>query len=180
MTHSFLLSIALVSLAASAAPDPLVSHFECKEQGSGRYRPYYLKANAAGTELEDYSEKPKGLLGQNAMTSSDECQQALDNANHEFGVICSRTGLDGWKPTLYTGTVPGRPDFGYLGGSSIMKFEDCLKATKNSSEAGGVCFWGGSDWYTSPLDKEGMKAGPFRSIDDCVASSQGMRASGQR
>ena len=104
----------------------LSSHFECRDLGNGRYRPYYLQAIEGASELKNYSQTPKGLLGQNPMKSLDECQQALNNANHQFGVICSRTGLDGWKPTLYTGTVPGRADFGYLGGSSIMNFQDCL------------------------------------------------------
>lgn len=146
----------------------LQSHFECKKMGSHHYRPYYLKAIHEGTQYEDYSQRPKGLLGQNPMTSIEECNEALENANHEFGVVCSRTGLDGWKPTLYTGTVPGRPDFGYLGGSSILEFGDCLKATKHSSRTG-VCFWGGSAWYVSPIDKEGLTAGPFPSIDVCIS-----------
>ena len=145
----------------------LQSHFECKAQSGGTYRPYYLQISADGTQVKDFSQTAKGLLGQNAMTSIDECHQALGAANHEYGVICSRTGLDGWKPTLYTGTVPGRPDFGYLGGSSIMNFADCLKATQHSSKIG-VCFWGGSDWYVSPIDKEGVSQGPFQTVDECV------------
>ena len=150
---------------------PLQSHFDCKAVGTSGYRPYYLKAINQGTEYEDYSQTSKGLLGQNPMTSEDECKRALESANNEFGVICSRTGLDGWKPTLYTGTVPGRADFGYLGGSSIVQFEDCLKATHGSSKEG-VCFWGGSDWYISPIDKEGVTAGPFNSIDECVTHTK--------
>lgn len=142
------------------------SHFECKMQGGSSYRPYYMKA-ISDTEYKDYSKTAKGLLGQNAMKSLEECQTAIQAANEEFGVVCSRTGLDGWKPTIYTGTVPGRPDFGYLGGSSIEKFENCLDATKNSSK-NGVCFWGGSDWYISPIDKEGVKGGPYGSISECV------------
>ena len=87
----------------------------------------------------DYSQTTKGLLGQNLMTSREECQKVVAAANQEFGAICSRTGLNGWKPTLYTGTVHGRSDFGYLGGSSILEFEDCLKATQHSTSKG-VCF----------------------------------------
>lgn len=147
--------------------EPLESRFECKDQGSNRYRPYYLQAVDSGASLKDWSKTSKGLLGQNAMRSQKECMDAIAAANVEFGVICSRTGLDGWKPTIYTGTSPGRPDFGYLGGSSIMKFDDCLKATRQSSKRG-VCFWGGSDWYVSPITKEGVTAGPFNSVDDCV------------
>lgn len=162
--HVLLLSFVIVGFAAA---EPLKSHFECKDLGSSQYRPYYLKAINDGTAYEDYSQTSKGLLGQNAMTSLNECQQAVAVANNEFGAICSRTGLDGWKPTTYTGTVPGRPDFGYLGGSSIMRFDDCLKATKSSSK-NGVCFWGGSDWWVSPIDREGNTAGPFSSIDECV------------
>ncbi len=161
MKHFLLLLICGVSFG-----DAVQSHFECKSLGNGRYRPYYLKA-ISPTEYKDYSLTAKGLLGQNAMTSLDECHQALDTANHTYGVICSRTGLDGWKPTLYTGTVPGRPDFGYMGGSSMMQFDDCLKATKNSSKEG-VCVWGGSDWYVAPIDKEGIKSGPYSTIDSCI------------
>lgn len=159
-------------LAASVFADvPLQSHFECKDQGQGRFRPYFMQAISGNTAFKDYSQTTKGLLGQNAMTSQDECRQAAAVANATFGVICSRTGLDGWKPTIYTGTVPGREDFGYLGGSSIMKFDDCLKATQNSSESG-VCFWGGSDWYISPIDHEGLTNGPYASIDECVTHTK--------
>jgi hypothetical protein len=161
----------LILISSLAFAGPLKSHFECKTQGTSEFRPYYLKAINDGTAFEDYSQTPKGLLGQNPMTSLDECQKAVAVSNAEFGVICSRTGLDGWKPTLYTGTVPGRPDFGYLGGSSIMQFDDCLKATKSSS-AKGVCFWGGSDWYVSPIDKEGNTAGPFTTLDECVSHTR--------
>lgn len=163
--HIFLITSFSFPLVAG----PLQSHFECKSQ-NGKYRPYYLKA-ISETEYKDYSKTPKGLLGQNAMASLEECDKARVAANHEYGVICSRTGLDGWKPTIYTGTLPGRPDFGYLGGSSIMKFDDCLKATQYSSERG-VCFWGGSDWYVSPIDKEGVTKGPFQSIDSCVLETK--------
>jgi hypothetical protein len=168
MKHSPILFFAcLIFVARAMAAGPLQSHFECKALGGGTYRPFYLQAIDDGTQYKDYSQTPNGLLGQNPMTSIDECNQALASANHPFGVICSRTGLDGWKPTIYTGTVPGRTDFGYLGGSSIMRFEDCLNATKNSSKLG-VCFWGGSDWYVSPIDQEGLTMGPFSSIDECV------------
>src|SRR4029077_16920439 len=104
---------------------------------SGTYRPFYLQAINDGSQYKDYSQTSKGLLGQNAMKSIDECNQALASANHEFGVICSRTGLDGWKPTLYTGTTPGREDFGYLGGSTIVNFADFLKAHQNPGKKGG-------------------------------------------
>lgn len=159
-------------LLAVCFPDlakAVTSRFECKHLGNQRYRPYYLKASADGTTFIDYSQTPKGLLGQNPMASLQECEQAVANANAEFGVICSRTGLDGWKPTLYTGTRPGRPDFGYLGGSSIMVFQDCLSATRHS-KASGVCFWGGSDWYVSLIDREAVVAGPFSSLEECNAS----------
>lgn len=161
----------IVCFSLIARADTLQSHFECKPLGGTNFRPYYLQAIEGGTAYKDYSQTPKGLLGQNAMTSQEECLQAAGAANFEFGVICSRTGLDGWKPTIYTGTVPGRPDFGYLGGSSIVKFEDCLKATRESSKAG-VCFWGGSEWYISTIDKEGFAGGPFSSIDECVAHTK--------
>jgi hypothetical protein len=163
------LSLALaLTFVCSAPAFALESHFECKDLGSNAYRPYYMQALDGGARFKDWSQTSKGLLGQNAMRSLDECNQAVEAANQAFGVICSRTGLDGWKPTIYTGTTPGRADFGYLGGSSIEDFEDCLKATRQSSEKG-VCFWGGSGWYVSPIDHEGATAGPYRSIDACVA-----------
>lgn len=150
----------------------LQSRFECKDMGNGRYRPYYLQALDGAAELRDFSKVPKGLLGQNPMTSLEECSKALENANHRYGVICSRTGLNGWKPTLYTGTVPGRADFGYLGGSSIVKFEDCLKSTAASSEKG-VCYWGGSAWFAGRIDREGKSlAGPFPSVDSCIEATK--------
>lgn len=150
----------------------VTSHFECKlqtaDEGFGQsYRPYWMQAVDDGARYKDWSQTQRGLLGQNAMGSAEECDQARAAANDAYGVICSRTGLDGWKPTLYTGTTPGRADFGYLGGSSIMEFGDCLKATSNSS-ALGVCFWGGSDWYVSPIDHEGLTMGPYDSVDECV------------
>lgn len=163
-------SLSPVSLALGADETTtllLESRFECKAQRATRYRPFYLQAINGGTEYKDYSTTPKGLLGQNAMPSIEECNRAVLAANNEFGVICSRTGLDGWKPTIYTGTSPGRPDFGYLGGSSIMKFDDCLKSTENSSKKG-VCFWGGSDWYVSPIDHEGLTSGPYDSVEECI------------
>ncbi len=165
------LALSLFVFAATAYAQPLKSHFECRHLGNGRYRPFYLQAIDGGTQYKDWSQTAKGLLGQNAMKSADECQKALDAANHEFGAICSRTGLDGWKPTTFTGTRPGRPDFGYLGGSTIERFEDCLLATSKSSTKG-VCFWGGSDWFVSPIDKEGLTAGPFRSVAECVQHTQ--------
>jgi hypothetical protein len=152
---------------ASDEPEEIVSHFECKELGNGKYHPYWMQAINEDTEFKDWSKTSKGLLGQNAMKSLEECERALEVANHKAGVICSRTGLDGWKPTLYTGTRPGRVDFGYLGGSSIMKFESCLLSTQNSSSKG-VCFWGGSDWYVSALERESTVGGPFGSIEKCV------------
>lgn len=156
----------------ATSEETLKSHFKCKDLGNGRYRPYYLQAVEGGTQLKDYSQTPKGLLGQNPMPSLEECTQALENANHHFGVICSRTGLNGWKPTLYTGTVPGRADFGYLGGSSIMKFSDCLKATAASSEKG-VCYWGGSAWFAGRIDREGNSlAGPFPDVDSCIEKTK--------
>lgn len=161
----------LFFIFVSAQAASLQSHFECKSLGGSRYRPFYLQAIHNGTQYKDFSQTPKGLLGQNPMTSFEECEQALEAANHTAGVICSRTGLDGWKPTLYTGTFPGRPDFGYLGGSSILRYEDCLKASKNSSQKG-VCFWGGSDWYISPIDHEGMKGGPFHTIEECITHTR--------
>lgn len=156
------------TILALSLGNPLASHFACKDQGQGKFRPYWLQAVDGGIRLKDWSLTPKGLLGQNPMTARSECEQALANANDAFGVVCSRTGLDGWKPTLYTGTVPGRADFGYLGGSSIVQFADCLASTKASSPKG-VCFWGGSDWYVSPIDREGVAAGPYRNLADCTA-----------
>jgi hypothetical protein len=145
----------------------LLSHFRCQDLGGDNFRPYYMQAINEGTEYQDWSETPRGLLGQNPMRGEDECQRAAQAANAEYGIVCSRTGLNGWKPTIYTGTVPGRADFGYMGGSSIMDFEECLLATEKSS-ARGVCFWGGSQWYVSPIDREGVNAGPFDTVAACT------------
>jgi hypothetical protein len=161
----------LLLAAQPARGGDLVSRFACKDLGNRRFRPYYLRAVDDGTRLVDYSQTPRGLLGQNPMTSQDECDAAVAAANAAFGVICSRTGLDGWKPTLYTGTSPGRADFGYLGGSSIFPFADCLAATAASSERG-VCFWGGSEWYVAPIDREGINDGPFATLDACTAATR--------
>jgi hypothetical protein len=166
---AFAASLTLLALQASAFAQ-LTSHFECKDLGDGTYRPHYLQV--VDGAYRDWGDSPQGLLGQNAMTSLDECTRAVAASNAQYGVICSRTGLDGWKPTLYTGTLPGRADFGYLGGSSIMVFDDCLTATRNSSAAG-VCFWGGSDWYVSPIDQEGLTLGPYATIDGCAAQTAG-------
>ncbi len=162
---------ATASLDAGAATDAsdageslARSHFECVAQGSA-FRPYWRRLLADGS-IQDYPP-----LGQNAMTTRAECDQACAAAQDGHGVICSRTGLDGWKPTLYTGTVPGRADFGYLGGSSIVKLDDCLAATRNASMRG-VCFWGGSDWYVAPIDHEATTAGPFATIDACIATTR--------
>lgn len=162
------MSLILTFVLAGAFANPLLSHFDCKDLGQGKFRPYYLQSIDGGTRYKDWSLTAKGLLGQNAMTSREECDAANDASNEEFGVVCSRTGLDGWKPTIYTGTLPGRADFGYLGGSSIVRFEDCLAATAASSEKG-VCFWGGSDWYVSPIDREGVVAGPYGTLSACTA-----------
>lgn len=161
----------LVSFVGSSAFAE-TSHFACKGQGNSRFRPYFIRVVPGTGTLEDWSQKPKGLLGQNPMTSLVECERAVHAANNEYGIVCSRTGLDGWKPTTFTGTRPGRPDFGYLGGSSILEFEDCLEATDKSSEKG-VCYWGGSDWWISAPDKEDTVGGPFRSLSACVAVTAG-------
>ncbi len=168
-SYCFAIVASVISTIASA--DPLTSHFLCKDLGSLRFKPYYMQAIEAGTRFKDWSQTAKGLLGQGAMNGSEECRQAVDAANSQYGVICSRTGLGGWKPTIYTGTSPGRADFGYLGGSSIMEFEDCLLATRNSSSLG-VCFWGGSKWYVSPIDREGLIKGPFDSVEECIESTK--------
>lgn len=157
---------ALVPTFASAQ-----SYFDCKEQSGGTYRPYYMKAVQQSDEYVDFSKKPKGLLGQKPMKSLDECRQAASHAQNEYGVICSRTGLDGWKPTLYTGGAPGRSDYGYMGGSSIMNFSNCLTATLHASDKG-VCYWGGSEWYISRIDKASTIGGPFRSLDACISKTQ--------
>jgi hypothetical protein len=166
-----LLAITLFFMPNLYANEPLSSYFQCKEfTPTGRFKPYYMQAVDNGTRYIDYSTLAKGLLGQNYMRSLSECTQAVEAANSEFGVICSRTGLDGWKPTIYTGGLPGRSDFGYLGGSSIMEFSDCLTSTARSS-ARGVCFWGGSDWYVSPIDRAGVSSGPYRTLATCTAET---------
>jgi len=166
--YLILFTIPFLSTQLVAETPPLNSHFLCKElTPHGRYKPYYMQAVDNGTRYIDYSLRPKGLLGQNQMRSLNECTQAVEAANSEFGVICSRTGLDGWKPTIFTGGFPGRSDYGYMGGSSIMTFADCLTATEQSS-ALGVCFWGGSSWYVSPIDRAGISSGPYRTLAACT------------
>lgn len=158
----------MLSAPQIKADETLSSYFACKElTPTGRYKPYYMQAIDNGSRYKDYSQIPKGLLGQNQMRAYTECTQAVEAANSEFGVICSRTGLDGWKPTIFTGGLPGRSDFGYLGGSSITEFSDCLTATAESS-ARGICFWGGSDWYVSPIDRASVSSGPYRTLAACT------------
>ena len=157
-------------LLAESGQDSVESHFRCKDVSGGSgtaFRPYFLQALDGGTKLRDWSQTSKGLLGQNPMKTLEECENSVQAANTLYGVICSRTGLDGWKPTIYTGTTPGRTDFGYMGGSTIVTFGDCLTATGNSS-AKGVCFWGGSDWYVSPIDRAGTIGGPYRTLVECT------------
>jgi hypothetical protein len=55
-----------------------------------------------------------------------------------------------------------------------MVYDDCLEATRNSSSAG-VCFWGGSDWYVSPIDHEDVTLGPFATLAECVTHTQAPR-----
>src|SRR4051812_10690054 len=69
--------VILFALVGFQLSGPLQSHFECKNQGSGTFRPFYLQAVDGGTVYKDYSQTAQGLLGQNAMSSGDECQQAL-------------------------------------------------------------------------------------------------------
>ena len=85
----------------------LQSRFECKDLGNGRYRPYYLQAVDGAAELRDFSQTPKGLLGQHPMTSLDECSKAVENANHRYGVICSRTGAQRLEAHALYGHRPG-------------------------------------------------------------------------
>ena len=153
-----------------AVSEKTQSHFKCKKLAKG-YRPYYLRWDEGEGVYVDYSKKNKGLLGAAAMRSEDECQKALENANHEFGVICSATGL-GWKPTLYTGTTPGRADYGYLGGSSMDDFDDCLMAVRNSS-AKGVCFYGGlGPYYIARIDRADTISRPFKRLADCIEQTK--------
>jgi hypothetical protein len=169
----FLLASILITVERAHAGSPLTSHFLCKELSTGgRYKPYYMQAIDDGAHYKDYSNLPKGLLGQNSMSSLSECTQAIEVANNAFGIVCSRTGLNGWKPTIYTGGLPGRSDYGYMGGSSIMEFSDCLAVTAAASSRG-VCYWGGSDWYVSPVERAGVSSGPYRSLAACVAQTEG-------
>ncbi|MEY4630547.1 MAG: hypothetical protein RIQ81_667 [Pseudomonadota bacterium] len=147
------------------------SHFLCKQLGNNAWRPYYMKWDGSAGTYIDFSTKPKGLLGASAMKSEAECQRSLENANHEHGVICSATGI-GWKPTLYTGTLPGRADYGYLGGSSMEKFDSCLLAVRNSS-AKGVCYWGGNgSYYISPIDRADTIGHGFSHLEECVQQTR--------
>lgn len=169
--NAFTWSIALVLFfEVSGSADEPQSHFTCKMLGTNSFKPYYLKQSDDGSFV-DFSKTSKGLLGQSAMKTIEECQTAVGSAQNEFGVICSRTGLGGWKPTIYTGTLPGRADFGYLGGSSITKFSDCLTATSHASVKG-VCYWGGSDWYVSAIDRAQTIGGPYRTLGACAAETK--------
>jgi hypothetical protein len=171
LSNIFLLASIFMTTGRAHASGPITSHFLCKELSTGgRFKPYYMQAIEDGTRYKDYSNIPKGLLGQNSMSSLSECTQAIEAANNTFGIICSRTGLNGWKPTIYTGGLPGRSDFGYLGGSSIMEFSDCLAVTTAASSRG-VCFWGGADWYVSPVERAGVSSGPYRSLAACIAQT---------
>ena len=50
---------------------------------------YDLQAEDGGTSYKDWSETSTGLLGQNPMTSLDECNKALAAANDQYGVMAT-------------------------------------------------------------------------------------------
>ena len=130
--------------------------FECI-QSNGGFRPQHKQFK-----------KP---LGAGTMRSLQECRLAIKASRN--GVVCSSTGLpNGFKPTYLKGVTPSRPDWGYVGGSS-MSFKDCLFATERSTSTH-VCYWGGSGWYaTHPTGDKSSKGGPFKSVESCVDSYGG-------
>jgi len=124
------------------------------------------------------------LLGTSGYPKRELCEQAVQNSRN--GLICSYTGI-GWKPTHFSGATEwerkvGREPHGYIGGSSIEKFSDCLKATSQSTPEG-VCYWDGtSAWRVH--DSQGLGNVPkginprgFQTIDQCVlALHKGQKA----
>lgn len=115
------------------------------------------------------------LLGTSGYPKRELCDQAVQNSRN--GLICSYTGL-GWKPTHFSGATEwerkvGREPHGYIGGSSIENFSDCLKATSQSTPEG-VCYWDGtSAWRVH--DSQGLGNVPnginprgYQTIDQCV------------
>lgn len=113
----------------------------------------------------------KKALGAGTMANIKDCELAVKASKN--GVVCAATGLpNGFKPTYFKGITTSRPDWGYVGGSS-MTLENCLDATEQSS-ATHICYWGGSDWYaTHPTGDKSSKGGPFKSLQLCIQSYSG-------
>ena len=138
------------------AEAPTESEFECIAKDGG----FAPKKKGAGF---------KGL-GSSVYPKKELCEAAV--AASKNGIVCSFTGL-GYKPTHFSGKTQTRPDYGYMGGSSIKNFEDCLKATQSSTEKG-VCYWepnGGwrlADLKGTGRTPAGLRPGPFRSVDQCI------------
>ncbi|NBX68271.1 MAG: hypothetical protein EBR01_04825 [Proteobacteria bacterium] len=129
--------------------------FECVKS-SGGYKPQHKEFR-----------KP---LGSDAMTTLAQCELAVKASRN--GVVCSFTGI-GFKPTYFKGFTQSRPDYGYVGGSS-MSFENCLFITERSTPEK-VCFWGGAQWYSTHPSGTRSKSdgGPFNSAKSCVDSYGG-------
>jgi len=115
-------------------------------------------------------------LGASVFKDKALCERAV--ANSKNGAVCSFTGI-GFKPTHFSGSIPKRTDYGYLGGSSITNFEDCLKATLNATDKA-ICYYGGEGtrWYSGDIHgtnqhPAGVPRGPFNSVDACIAAING-------
>lgn len=115
-------------------------------------------------------------LGASVFKDKALCDRAV--ANSKNGAVCSFTGI-GFKPTHFSGSVPKRTDYGYLGGSSITNFEDCLKTTLNATDKA-ICYYGGEGtrWYSGDINgtnqhPAGVPRGPFNSVDACIAAING-------
>jgi hypothetical protein len=130
--------------------------FECVRSESG-FRPRHKEFRKA--------------LGAGFIAKLEDCKKAIKASRN--GVICASTGLPGgFKPTYLRGVTRSRPDYGYVGGSS-MTLQACLYATEHSTESH-ICYWGGSSWFaTHPTGDGSSKGGPFNSLQNCVASYGG-------
>lgn len=146
--------------------------FECVPSENG-YRPRhreFKKLLGAGVFKSENKEKAFEI-----------CQKAVQASKN--GIVCSATGLPGgYKPTYLKGVTISRPDWGYIGGTS-MTLEACLFATQNSLPDF-ACYFGGRDgvmvgdesmsgWYaTHPTGNRQSKGGPFTSLKQCVETGQ--------
>ena len=146
-------------------PSFSASDFECVKSENG-FRPRHKEIK-----------KP---LGAGTFKTLETCKQAIKVSKND--IVCASTGLPGgFKPTFKAGVTPSRPDWGYVGGSS-MTLEACLFATEQSLPSS-ICFFGGKDgvtvggpetpgWYaTHPSGNKSRKGGPYESLQKCVEAT---------